>query len=166
MATEKAIKASGISYTLMRNSLYVEVLPMFFGEKVLENGIFFPAGTGETSFALRAEMAEAAAAILTGEGHENREYLIANTQNETFENAARILSEITGKNIAYLSPTVAAYTDALTKAGVPAPYIGMFAGFSQAIAQGEFETSESDLEQLIGRKPASLRSYLETVYRN
>jgi len=78
--TEKLIKGSGITYTIMRNSLYADVLPMFMGEKVLETGIFLPAGTGRTSFTTRLNMAEAVANILTSEGHENKEYVIANVK--------------------------------------------------------------------------------------
>ncbi|WP_278035741.1 NmrA family NAD(P)-binding protein [Flavobacterium nitratireducens] len=39
--TDNAIKASGINYTIFRNNLYLDVVPMFLGEKVLEQGIFF-----------------------------------------------------------------------------------------------------------------------------
>src|ERR1039457_6989782 len=63
--TEKLIKGSGLTYTIMRNTLYADVLPMFMGEKVFETGIFLPAGAGRASFTLRLDMAEAAANILT-----------------------------------------------------------------------------------------------------
>ena len=70
--TEDYIKASGMNYTFLQHNLYADVIPMFIGEKVLETGIFFPAGTGKVPFALRSEMGEAAANVLTGEGHENK----------------------------------------------------------------------------------------------
>ena len=164
LETERLIKASGIPYTLLLNSLYTDMLPIFFGEQVLQTGIFLPAGQGKTTFATRNDMAEAAANILTGRGHENKVYTIGNTESYTLQDAARILQEITGKPIAYLNPTVAEYTAALTQAGVPAAYIGIFAAFSEAIKQGEFETTSTDLENLLGRKPATLRDYLTTVY--
>jgi NAD(P)H dehydrogenase (quinone) len=165
LETEKLIKASGIPYTLLLNSLYSDVLPMFFGEQVLQTGIFLPAGQGKTTFATRNDMAEAAANILTGHGHENKIYTIGNTESYTLQDAATILQDITGKPIAYVNPTVEEYTAALTQAGVPAAYIGIFAGFSEAIKQGEFETTSTDLEKLLGRKPATLRDYLTAVYR-
>jgi NAD(P)H dehydrogenase (quinone) len=164
IATDKIIKESGIPYTLMLNSLYADSLPMFFGDKVLETGIFLPAGNGNASFTARIDMAEAAAHILMTEGHENKEYVIANTDNHTFYEVAAILGELSGKQVNYNGPSREFYIDTVTKAGMPALYAGMFADFSQAIEQGEFETKNTDLEKLIGRKPTSMKEFLKAVY--
>ncbi|MBH2003360.1 MAG: SDR family oxidoreductase [Sphingobacteriia bacterium] len=162
--TERIIKESGIPYTIMRNSLYADILPGFMGEKVLETGIYLPAGNGSASFALRQDMAEAAAEILTGSGHENKDYIIANERNYTMHDVAAMLSELSGAEIPYTSPTTATYTDTLSKAGVPEEYIQLIAGFSEAIEQGEFETSHSDLRKLLGRTPTDIKEYLKSVY--
>jgi NAD(P)H dehydrogenase (quinone) len=53
----------------------------------------------------------------------------------------------------------------MTRAGVPEMVIGMISGFSQAIAQGEFDFSNNDLEKILGRKPISLSSFLSEVYK-
>lgn len=162
--TDKLIKASGIPYTIMLNGLYADMLPLFFGEKVLDTGIFLPVGEGKAAYATRNDMAEAAATILTETGHENKAYVITNTVNYSLHDAASIISELTGKNVAYTSPTAEVYSETLSDAGVPKEYIGMFAGFSEAIRQGEFESSSSDLEKLIGRKPTTLKEFFTTVY--
>ena len=162
--TDKLIKASGIPYTIMLNGLYADMLPMFFGEKVLDTGIFLPAGEGKAAYATRNDMAEAAATILTESGHENKEYVMTNTDNYSLHDAASIISDLTGKNVVYNSPTPELYTKKLSDAGVPMEYIGIFAGFSEAIRQGEFETSSSDLEKLLGRKPTTLKEFFSTVY--
>ena len=164
IATDKLIKASGIPYTLMLNGLYADVLPMFFGDKVLETGIFLPAGEGKAAYTTRQDMAEAAAVILTSADHKNKEYVITAPVNYSLHEAAALLTEVTGKKVSYSKPSATIYTETLTKAGVPGEYIGMFAGFSEAISQGEFETTGGDLEKLLGRKPASLKKYFESVY--
>jgi NAD(P)H dehydrogenase (quinone) len=162
--TENLIKASGMSYTFLLNGLYSDALPMFFGEQVLQTGIFLPAGNGKAAYTTRNDIAEASANILTGQGHENKSYTIANTENYTLQEAATILRDVTGKTINYTSPTIAEYTSALTQAGVPTEYAGFFAAFSEAIKQGEFEVKTTDLEKILGRKPATLREYLTAVY--
>jgi NAD(P)H dehydrogenase (quinone) len=140
------------------------MLPIFLGEKVLETGVYFPAGEGKVSFATRQDMAEATANILIGEGHEGKEYEIANTVSISFQDVANILSEITGKKVAYLNPNAEDYKSALTHAGVPAEYVGIFAAFAEAMKQGEFETNRTDLPQLLDRKPTSVAQYLGQVY--
>jgi NAD(P)H dehydrogenase (quinone) len=164
IATDKLIKASGIPYTIMLNGIYADMLPIFFGEKVLETGIFLPAGDGKAAYATRNDMAEAAANILTGTGHENKEYIVTNDTNYSLQETADILSELTGKKVSYAKPSATLYTETLTAAGVPSQYVGMFASFGEAINQGEFESLSTDLSKLIGRKPTSLKEYLKTVY--
>jgi NAD(P)H dehydrogenase (quinone) len=164
LATEKLIKESGMTYTIFRNNLYLDALPMFFGEQVLETGIFLPAGDTKSAFALRDDMAEAIANVLTSQGHENKEYSLSNTENISIQQIAEDLTEIVGTQINYVSPPQDVYVETLTQAGVPAEYVGMFASFAEAIKQGEFSTQKTDLETLLGRKPTTAKQYLSMVY--
>lgn len=163
--TEKLIRESGMAYTIFRNNLYLDFVPVFIGEKVLETGIFWPAGHTAGAYALREEMAEAAVNVLTSTGHENKEYNISNAGAWTFQQVADTISQVSGKNISYTSPARETYKSVLTQAGVPELYVNMFAGFAEAIRIGEFDSATgTDLEKLLGRKPVSLESYLSTVY--
>lgn len=162
--TDNAVKASGINYTIFRNNLYLDVLPMFLGEKVLEQGIFFPAGEGQAAYVSRNDLAEAAANVLISDGHENKKYAMNNVTNYSMKNIADTLSEITNSTVSYTSPSPEVYSDVLKNAGVPGEYIGMFVGFAEAIKQGEFQAESSDLEKLLGRKPTTLADFLKEVY--
>lgn len=164
--TEKAIIESGITYTIMLNGLYADILPMFFGPQVLEAGIFLPTEDGMAAYATKNDMAEAASNILLGNGHENKKYVIANTENYSMDDAAEILSEIKGEEVEYASPTNKEYIEALVKAGFPQQMANSLVGFCEAIKQGEFETETTDLEFLLNRKPTSLYHYFETIYSN
>ncbi len=163
--TEDYIKKSGLNYTIMLNTLYADMLPVFFGKSVMNTGIYLPAGNGQASYAARKDMAEAAACILTGEGHENKEYVIANTKNYTMDELAEIISGITGKKIQYLNPSREAYIETLAGAGIPQEVILLTAGFSEAIKNGELETTHSDFEKLTGREPLSMEVFLQQVYK-
>ncbi len=162
--TEELIKNSGIPYTIFRNNLYMDFIPVFIGEKVLESGIYWPAGDTKGAFATRSDMAEAAAVVLAGDGHEGKEYVISNIENVSFHSVAEVLSQAAGKPISYTSPGADEYKSTLTQAGVPAVYIDMFVAFAEAIKQGEFEINNSDLQKLLGRKPTTLAEYLKDVY--
>ena len=164
IATEKWIKSSGMHYTILRNNLYMDLLPWFFGEKVMETGVFLPAGDTKAAFALRDDMAEATANVLMTEGHENKVYNFSNSENVSIGEMAASLSEIAGKEVPYTSPSTEVYVETLTNANVPADYVGMFAGFSSAILQGEFTVENSDLENILGRKPTTAKQFLSMVY--
>ena len=162
--TEDLIKKSGIHYTIFRNNIYLDALPMFIGDKFSETGVYFPAGETKFAFTARLDMAEAAANVLASEGHENKEYFISNTENISMREVAAILSEITGTIVNYISPTQEVYLENLSKAGVPAEWVGIFAGTAEAIKQGEFSNEKPDLQNLLGRKPTSAKEFLTQVY--
>lgn len=162
--TSNYLKESGLTYTLLNNNLYADVAPGFVGEKVLETGVYFPGGEGKVPFATRSDMAEASAHVLITDGHDNKEYAIAGDVAYSFGDIAQLISEISGKEITYTSPSTDEYKQALTAAGVPEFYVGMLSDFAQAIKDTEFDTQNSDLEKLIGRKPTPLKDYLRGVY--
>jgi len=165
LATEKLLKESGLAYTILRNALYYEVLPLFMGP-VLETGsIYLPAGEGHSAFASRADLGAAGAAVLAGQGYENQDYNLATNESYSFHDVARLLSELSGQEIRYVSPTAEEFGTQLAGAGVPAGAIQMTAGFSVAIAQGEFDFPSTDLEKLLGRAPLSLRDFLKEHYK-
>ena len=63
--TEALIKASGLTYALFQNALYMDSLPLFLGGKqVFETGIAIPAGQGKVAYALRSDLGEAIANVL------------------------------------------------------------------------------------------------------
>lgn len=165
LVTEQLLRESGMTYTILRHGLYFDTIPMFIGDNILETrSIYTPAGEGRTAYALRAEQAEAGVNILLGEGHENKEYELAGTQSFSYGDVAAALSAHTQTPIKYHSPSVEEFTQTLTQANVPDMYIGLFAGFSTAIKEGEFAKTSGDLEQLIGRKPSTLREYINKAY--
>ena len=162
--TANYLKEAGIAYTLLNDTLYADLVPLFSGEKVLETGIFFPAGQGKTPFVARTEMAEAAAVVLTTPGHENQEYAITAETAYSFDEIAEMISEITGKDVKYHHPDANTYIGQLVQFGVPKESASFFAGFGEAIANGEFDTDRSDLAKLLGRKPLELKEFLKSVY--
>jgi len=165
LVTEKLIKDSGMTYTILKHGLYFDTIPMFVGENILETKtIFQPAGQGKTAYALRAEQAEAGVNVLLGKGHENKEYELTGIETSSYDDVAKAISAATNIPVTYFSPSVAEFTEALTNANVPDIYIGLFAGFSTAIKEGEFSKTSPDLEQLLGRKPSTLDEYIASHY--
>lgn len=162
--TAKYLEEIAIPFTLLDNTLYADLIPMFLGKDVLKNGVFFPAGDGKSPFLARAEMGEAAAVVLTTPGHENVKYTIAAEKAHSFAEIAEMLSEITGQAVKYHKPDAETYIDQLVQAGVPEGDAVFAAGFGKAIKNGEFETGRSDIEKLLGRKAKSLKAFLQSIY--
>lgn len=164
--TDNLIKQSGLTYTILKHGLYADILPMFMGDKVIETGtIFLPAGDGKASYASRNDLAAAGAIVLTTEGHENKVYEFGGPVSYSFYDIAGILSELSGKTIQYVSPSVEVYSEQLKSFGVPDQAIQGAATFCVAIAQGEFDYPSGDLERFLGRKPETVKEFLKDAYQ-
>ena len=162
--TEQWLAESGLNYTILQNSLYADVIQQFIGDVLNTQTIYLPAAQGKTAFVVRTDIAEAAAAVLTSDGHNGKTYKITNTESYTYQNVADIISDITGKSITYISPTVEDFTATLENAGLPAETIGGFTAFALAQANDEFNVTGIDLEVLLNRKPTNLKEYLIDIY--
>ncbi|MFA0964475.1 SDR family oxidoreductase [Roseivirga sp. BDSF3-8] len=163
--TEKWLKESGLTYTILQNALYMDMIPMFAGENVLESGVIMqPAEQGKSSSVLREDLAEAAAVVLTTEGHENKTYPLANNEAVSYQDIAEAITAASGKKVTYTSPSPEEFKNEMKKYGVPDEYIGMFTAFSVARANGELEVNDDSLEKLLGRKPVTAREFISRVY--
>lgn len=166
LLTDKLISESGLTYTILKHGLYTDVLPGFLGSKVLETGtVFLPAGKGKAAFATRHDMALAGVEILLGSGYENKVYEISGGESISLHDVARILTELSDKNIRYTSPDLETFHAELAKAGISEENIQGAAAFSQAIAQGEFDFPNKTLEKLIGKKPESVKGFLKQSFQ-
>ena len=164
--TEQVIQDSGLTYTILQNGIYLEMIPVFAGEKVAETGrIMFPAQAGKASWVLREELAEAAAHVLTTPGHENKTYILANGESTSFQDVAQHLSATLGKEVRYQSPPVEAFQATLKQVGVPDPYIGMFTTWAGAVAEGMLEVEDETLASFLGRKPTTTAQFIRQVYK-
>ncbi len=162
--TADYLKTSGLSYTVLDNNLYADTLPQFLGEKVLETGVFFPAGFGKVPFATRMDMAEASATLLASDAYQENAYPFASDEVYSFDDIAKILSELSGKEVPYLNPSKETFITQMKGFGVPEMAAGFMAAFGEAIANDELDTKRTVLPELLGRKPTSLKEYLKSVY--
>jgi NAD(P)H dehydrogenase (quinone) len=152
--TEELLAASGVPHTLLRNAWYFENyttrLPVY-----LEHGIVGSVGAARISAAARADYAEAAAAVLTGEGHEGAIYELGGA-SFTMAELAEVVSTATGRTVTYTDLPVEQYAQVLVAAGLPEPVAAVFADGDRGAAAGELLVDGSDLEKLIERTPTPL----------
>lgn len=163
--TEAYLIASGLDYTILQNGIYLEMIPVFAGEKVGETGvILFPAADGKASYVLREELAEAAAEILTTDGHEKQIYSLTNSASVSFKEIAKAIADQLGKDVDYQSLAVETFEAKLKQFGVPDLYIGMFTMWATAQAQSAMDVVDDRLERFLGRKPTSMSQFIAQIY--
>lgn len=148
--TEEFIRESGIPYSFLRNNWYLEneagtIQAVLAGAPWLTS-----AGSGKVGWATRADYAQAAAAVLSGEGHENTIYELSG-KPITQEELAAILAGVLGKDVPVQQVDDAVYAKTMLGAGVPEAAIPIVVGIQQAIREGALDVVSSDFEKLLNR---------------
>ncbi|MGW1981865.1 SDR family oxidoreductase [Streptomyces collinus] len=164
-ATEEALLASGLPYSLLRNGWYHENYTENLGPVLEHDAVVAAAGEGRVSSASRADYAAAAVAVLTGEGHENTTYELGGDEAWSFAEYAAELSRQTGREIAYNAVTVEALKGILAGAGLPEPLVEIFAGVDVSIGKGELVVTTGDLSRLAGRPTTPLAEAVATALK-
>ena len=155
-ATEAELKASGIPYTILRNGWYSENYTASIPGALAAGAFIGSAGEGKISSAPRADYAEAAVAVLTGEGHEGQTYELSGDEAYTLSDLAAEISRQTGQSIPYQNLSEADYAAALTGFGLPEALAQAIAGWDVGASQGALFDDGHQLSTLIGRPTTPL----------
>ncbi|MET8091609.1 SDR family oxidoreductase [Micromonospora sp. NPDC005220] len=161
-ATEEVLAASGLAYTVLRNSWYTEnyteQLPQY-----LESGTILGAtGGSKVSAATRADYAGAAVAALTREQDGNTVYELGGPAF-TFDELAEAVTEVTGTTVVHQDMSAAELASTLENVGLDAGTAGFVAALDQSIADGELATDSDDLSRLLGRPSTPLRDAIRAA---
>ncbi len=156
LATEKALKESGIDYTILRNGWYTENYTASI-EGALGAGAFIgSAGEGKISSATRADYAEAAAVVLSEEGHKGKVYELSGDSAYTLSKLAAEITKQSGKDIPYNNLPEGEYAAILKTFGLPDAFAEAIASWDTGASQGDLYDEGSSLSELIGRPTTPL----------
>jgi NAD(P)H dehydrogenase (quinone) len=163
--TEAALKASGLPYTILRNGWYSENYTASVPGAIASGAFLGCADGAKISSAARADYAEAAVAVLTGEGHKGKTYELAGDKAYTLSELAAEISRQTGKDIPYKNHSEAEYAESLVGFGLPAPLAQAFAGFDTGAAQGALFDDGHQLSKLIGHPTTPIATSIADVLK-
>lgn len=154
-ATEAALRASGLRFTFLRNGSYLE---NFLGlvDQYLARGVILGAtDDAPISGASRADLAEAAAVVLTSEGHEDAVHELGGPAF-TLTDLAEAITEVTGTRVVHRNLAATDLVATYRGFGMDEDTASFVVGLDRGTAAGGWYTDADDLERLLGRRPTSL----------
>ena len=164
-ATEAYIQSSGLAYALLRNALYMDVIPLYVGgEQVFETGIYLPTGDGKVSFALRSELGEAIANLLVDGTATSAIHELTASEAWSYGDVAAALTEISGKPVTYTPIDTPEFEARMRQRGLPERSIQFSLNFHNEVRNGLLDEISPEMEHLLGRKPASLKDGLKVLF--
>jgi len=157
-ATEEHIRASGLPFTFLRDSLYADFLPFMVGEDGVIRG---PAGDGRAAVVAQDDIADAATAVLRDAArHAGQTYDLTGPEALTFAEMAATVAEATGREVRFQDETLAEAYASRASYGAPNWQVDAWVSTYTAVAAGELATVSPAIEELTGRPATSLAALL------
>lgn len=156
-AAEQHIRATGIPFTFLRLSLYMDFIPNMVGP---DGTIAGPAGDGRVAAVLRDDVADSAVAVLVSDSHLGQTYDLTGPEAFTLTEAAEVMSRVTGKSIRFHNETLDQAYASRAKYGAPDFEVAGWVTTYSGIAGGELSRVTDGVRTLTGHDPLSLVEYI------
>jgi NAD(P)H dehydrogenase (quinone) len=140
--TEEILRKSGAAWTMLRNSIYADGLVGQAAGFVAAGRAVVAPDESRIAYVTRADCAAAAAAVLSGPGHENKVYDITGREATGQRELAQVAAAVTGRSIDIVAPA----------AGAPA---------ARGLGGPALAVTSTHVQDLTGRPATSLRQLLE-----
>lgn len=159
--SEKLIEQSGIPYTFLRPSGFMQNLPTFFGGAIKQYGAFSlpmtQAGVGHIDV---RDIAAVAAKILRDGGHEGKGYNLSGPAAPSYSQVAALLAEVVGKPVHYQAVSPEDWKRTMLGYGQHEAMVDAMLDLYAYYERGGSAGVSSAVEEVTGRPPTSLAQFL------
>jgi uncharacterized protein YbjT (DUF2867 family) len=157
-ATEQHIRSTGVAFTFLRGSAFLEVLRWIIGADGVIRG---PAGNGRLAPVARDDLAEVAAAVLTADGaHDGQTYAVTGPESLSLHQVAEAFALVTGRPISYVDEPLEQAWASRRASGAPDWQVEAWVTTYLQIANGELDVISDTVPRLTGHPALSLAGYL------
>jgi uncharacterized protein YbjT (DUF2867 family) len=156
---EEHIRRTDLAWTLLCMNLYIDLIPTMVHP---DGAIKGPAGDGRFAAVARDDVAAAAAAVLTSDGHDGKTYDLTGRESLSLGEAAECIARVTGKPIRYVDETDEEAYASRSGFGEPAWIVRGWISSYWAIRAGELERVSTAVRDLTGHDPMTLTDYMQS----
>lgn len=158
-ATEEMLRGSGVPYTALRNGFYASTALMLL-RQALATGVLAAPADGPVSWTAHADLAEATAIVLTGDGIDGPTAPLTGSEALDLTDLAALAGSVTGRPVIRTVVPAADHRATLVGHGAPPAVADMLLGMFTASAHGAFTTVDPTLERILGHPPTPVRTLL------
>ena len=156
---EERLRASGVPFVMLRPAFNMTNL-LGLAEGVRHEGVLFaPADGARVAMIDPGDVAEAAAVVLSTDGHEGQTYVLTSPEAIAFERVAEELSAATGRNIRFVAVPDDAARQAIVGTGIPEFVAGQIVAVFGVLRQGAQERTTDAARALTGREPRTFAQF-------
>jgi NAD(P)H dehydrogenase (quinone) len=161
-ATEDHLRSHAPGWTILRNSVYSEILLNSARAAIASGTHVANDGDGRTSYVAKKDCAAAAAAVLAGDGHDGKTYDITGPAAISADEAVALFSQLSGTDVRVAHVDDASYAAALVEhAGLPQVAADSYASFGTGARRGYAAVVSDAVRRLTGCNATPVRDTLE-----
>lgn len=160
---ERLIEESKIPYTFLRPAYFMQNFTTTLRKDIVENEkIYLPAGDAKFTIVDVKDVGEVAAKILLNPSeYQNQAYELTNDELLNFSEFAQQISEVTGKNVKFVSPNLLSFIYTKLKKGHNLTYIFVLIMLHYFPRFKEFPSISGNVEYFLNRPPIKFKEFLE-----
>ena len=150
---ERVLAASGLDYTILRGSMFMQNF-LLFAESIAAAGeIRAPMRNGRCAFIDCVDLAAVAAAVLTEDGHNGRTYVVTGPEALSAADAAARLSAALHRPVRYVDCPPEETRATLRAQGSPVWMVADMLASIETLAAGEVDAVTDVVQRVAGRPP-------------
>jgi len=160
--SEQHIRASGLTWTMVRPSFYMQNFLSNAATIKAEGKFYYPFGA--TGCAVLSDSSDAgafAAHCLSTAGHENKSYNVSSADRLSFHQAAEVLSRELGRKIEYVPQDATAYKAFLGRFLTSKWHLDAVCEIFAEIEAGYVGATTNTFREIMGREPTSLAQFIQ-----
>ncbi|MDX5438460.1 MAG: SDR family oxidoreductase [Pontibacter sp.] len=157
---EKYIEDSGIAYTFLRPSSFMQNFVNYNAESIKRDGkIYMPTGNGKIGYIDVRDIAAVGVEALTGEGHEGKAYELTGPDAISNKEVAEILSEETGKKVEFVDVPADAARKSMIAQGTPEWMVDAMMELYSVYKSGNSGEVFDSVQAVTDKKPHTFRQF-------
>jgi len=157
---EKAIKDSGIAWTMLRPTFFAENFVNFYGvDPKKDSTVYLPHGNAKVVWVDGRDVGEVAAAVLTTPGHEGKAYDLTGPEALDNNQVLSIFSQAFGHKYNYVDVPEAAASKGMSDMGMPKWLVDGMMELHYIIKAGWSGTPANGVKEVLGRPARTVKDF-------
>ena len=157
---EEAVKSSGLSWTILRPTFFMQNTMMAAQSIISDGVIYWDMKDGKLGMIDVRDIVDTAFSVITGEGYQNKSYILTGPEPISFHDVADIFSKVLGKEVKYINVPDEAVMQSMVGMGLPEwiakGYVELSEGFSENFAS----EVTNNVENITGQPARSFEQFV------
>jgi len=153
------LEACGLPYTSLRPVANMQNTLMAAQSVASDGMIYMPMEDAKMGMIDRRDVIEAAAKVLTTEGHEGQTYVLTGPALLSYHDVASLLSRALGKEVRYVNVPMEAAREAMIGMGISEWLADVYCEYFENYRKGGSAGVSNDFERVTGHPPRSYETF-------